>query len=96
MHCLGELEPAVMDMLWRADRPFKVRDVVDRLPRALAYTTVMTVLDNLHRKASVQRELLRKALGKPASSPGARRACGDAAARGPHGRHVAGHAVAGR
>jgi predicted transcriptional regulator len=58
MRRLGELEAAVMDVLWRAEDPLKVRDVLERLDtgRALAYTTVMTVLDNLHRKDWVSRE----------------------------------------
>jgi predicted transcriptional regulator len=54
---LGELESAIMDVLWRTEEPAKVRDVLDRLTgRTLAYTTVMTVLDNLYRKGWVQRE----------------------------------------
>lgn len=63
MHGLGELESAAMDVLWRADEPVKVREVLERLDtgRMLAYTTVMTVLDNLHRKSWVQRELVGKA-----------------------------------
>ncbi|MQA12538.1 MAG: BlaI/MecI/CopY family transcriptional regulator [Pseudonocardiaceae bacterium] len=63
MHGLGELETAVMDVLWLADEPVKVRDVLARLDtgRQLAYTTVMTVLDNLHRKQWVQRCLRGKA-----------------------------------
>ncbi|QIX52817.1 BlaI/MecI/CopY family transcriptional regulator [Rhodococcus sp. DMU1] len=54
---LGELESAVMDVLWQAEEPLRVRDVMVRLnsPRALAYTTVMTVLDNLHTKNMVSR-----------------------------------------
>jgi predicted transcriptional regulator len=57
MHGLGELESAIMDVLWSIDAPAKVRDVLDRLDtgRSLAYTTVMTVLDNLHRKQWVDR-----------------------------------------
>jgi predicted transcriptional regulator len=53
----GDLEATVMDRLWTAKRPLLVRDVVDLLSpqRALAYTTVMTVLDNLHRKGWVRR-----------------------------------------
>lgn len=52
-----------MDVLWRSAEPVKVRAVLERLdtPRQLAYTTVMTVLDNLHRKGWVQRELDGKA-----------------------------------
>lgn len=59
MQGLGELEAAVMDVLWHADGPLKVRDVLQRLDkgRPFAYTTVMTVLDNLHRKTWVDREL---------------------------------------
>lgn len=55
---LGELELKVMDVLWAADEPLRVRDVLERLPgdRALAYTTVMTVLDHLHTKDWVRRE----------------------------------------
>ncbi|KXF85773.1 penicillinase repressor [Rhodococcus ruber Chol-4] len=54
---LGELESAVMDVLWQAEEPLRVRDVMTRLDpaRALAYTTVMTVLDNLHTKNMVSR-----------------------------------------
>lgn len=63
MHGLGDLESAVMDVLWQADEPLKVRDVLTQLDtgRTLAYTTVMTVLDNLHRKSWVTRELVGKA-----------------------------------
>lgn len=55
---LGELETAVMDVLWQCDEPLPVREVVARLrpQRDLAYTTVMTVLDNLHSKGMVTRE----------------------------------------
>ncbi|MBK1783898.1 BlaI/MecI/CopY family transcriptional regulator [Prauserella cavernicola] len=58
MHGLGELETAVMNVLWDADEPIKVRDVLERLDtgKSLAYTTVMTVLDNLHRKGWAERE----------------------------------------
>jgi predicted transcriptional regulator len=54
---LGELEATVMNVLWAAEEPLKVRDVLERLDtgRQLAYTTVMTVLDNLHRKQWVER-----------------------------------------
>ncbi len=47
-----------MDVLWRAQGPLKVREVLEHLDtgRELAYTTVMTVLDNLHRKDWVTRE----------------------------------------
>lgn len=47
-----------MDALWAAQRPLLVREVVDALrpQRSLAYTTVMTVLDNLHRKGWLSRD----------------------------------------
>ena len=56
---LGKLEAAVMDVLWATSDPLTVREVLDRLPpqRNLAYTTVMTVLSNLNRKAMVEREV---------------------------------------
>jgi predicted transcriptional regulator len=55
---LGDLEAAIMDRLWTEQRPMLVRDVVDALApeRQLAYTTVMTVMDILHRKGWLQRE----------------------------------------
>jgi predicted transcriptional regulator len=55
---LGELEAAVMDRLWSWDRPTSVREVLDdvRRERDLAYTTVMTVMDNLHRKGLLARD----------------------------------------
>jgi predicted transcriptional regulator len=59
MRRLGDLEASVMDVLWSATEPMKVREVLAEVnqDRELAYTTVMTVLDNLHRKDWVIREL---------------------------------------
>ena len=51
----GDLEATVMDLLWSADRPLLVREVLDLLPARPAYTTVMTVMDNLHRKGWLDR-----------------------------------------
>jgi predicted transcriptional regulator len=54
---LGELERAVMDVLWDRGVPATVREVADVLAgRELAYTTVMTVLDRLAGKGMVERE----------------------------------------
>ncbi|MEH1014130.1 BlaI/MecI/CopY family transcriptional regulator [Micromonospora sp. CPCC 206060] len=58
---LGDLERAVMDVLWDrnpgAAGGVTVREVADALDgRELAYTTVMTVLDRLAGKGMVQRE----------------------------------------
>jgi len=54
---LGDLESDVMQRMWAHDGPMAVRDVLNELnrDRTLAYTTVMTVLDNLHRKGMVTR-----------------------------------------
>ncbi len=55
---LGQLETKVMDVLWDTPaQPLRVRDVMDRIDddTSRAYTTVMTVLDNLHRKGWVIR-----------------------------------------
>ena len=56
---LGELETEVMRRLWRRATPTSVRELVDELQedREIAYTTVMTVLDNLHKKGWLRREL---------------------------------------
>ncbi|HEU5265211.1 MAG TPA: BlaI/MecI/CopY family transcriptional regulator [Jatrophihabitans sp.] len=55
---LGDLEAAIMELLWDAPAPRRVREVVADLQpdRPLAYTTVMTVMDNLHRKGWLTRE----------------------------------------
>jgi predicted transcriptional regulator len=57
MRQLGELEAVIMDRLWQWGRPAPVRDVLDdlRKDRPLAYTTVMTVMENLHRKGWLRR-----------------------------------------
>jgi predicted transcriptional regulator len=59
MRGFGELEATIMDRLWSWDQPATVRDVLDdlRTTRGIAYTTVMSVMDNLHRKGWLQREL---------------------------------------
>ncbi len=58
MRPLGQLEATVMERLWASERSVAVRGVLVDLQkeRAIAYTTVMTVLDNLHRKGMVTRE----------------------------------------
>ena len=58
MRQLGELEAVVMDRLWDWGRPALVREVVEdlRADRPLAYTTVMTVMENLYRKGWLRRE----------------------------------------
>ena len=57
MRRFGELEAVIMDRLWDKGRPMLVREMVDdmRDDRPLAYTTVMTVMENLHRKGWLRR-----------------------------------------
>jgi predicted transcriptional regulator len=58
MRRFGDLEAVIMERLWVLGRPVLVREMVDDLrpERALAYTTVMTVMDNLYRKGWLRRE----------------------------------------
>ena len=58
MKRLGGLESEVMDLLWDADEPQSVRDLVDRFECGApkAYTTILTVVTHLHEKGWVQRE----------------------------------------
>ena len=51
---LGSLERQVMDVMW-AGGTFVVREVLARLDRPVAYTTVMTTLDRLYKKGFVAR-----------------------------------------
>ncbi|MEU3408688.1 BlaI/MecI/CopY family transcriptional regulator [Streptomyces sp. NPDC006670] len=55
---LGELEAEIMDRVWQWERPASVREIVDDINRGrtVAYTTVMTVADILHRKGWLSRE----------------------------------------
>ena len=48
----GDLEAAVMDVLWSAGRACTIREVLGALTpsRPLAYTTVQTVMDRLTKK----------------------------------------------
>lgn len=67
----GELEQAVMEILWSHTAPLSVRDVHELLSRdrSLAYTTVLTVLDRLAKKGNVLRSLEGRAwLYRPARS----------------------------
>lgn len=57
-----EAELELMNILWESG-PSTVQGVVDQLPayRPLAYTTVQTVLNVLHRKGGVRRKLCERA-----------------------------------
>lgn len=63
MRDFGELEARIMESLWAAHGPLTVRDVLTELleERPLAYTTVMTVMDKLHRKGWLTRESVGRA-----------------------------------
>ncbi len=54
----GELEAAVMQRIWAHDGPVTVRDIFEELrqERSIAYTTVMSTMDNLRRKGWLKRE----------------------------------------
>jgi predicted transcriptional regulator len=57
---MGRLETTVMDILWAAGES-SVHDVVARLDRPLAYTTVMTTLDRLYKKGLLDRKKVDRA-----------------------------------
>lgn len=54
----GDLEASIMDQVWAVSAPVSVREVVSALQaeRPLAYTTVQTVMEILHRKGWLTRE----------------------------------------
>jgi predicted transcriptional regulator len=54
----GDLEAVVMDRLWDRDDPTTVREVFKDMlhDREIAYTTVMSTMDNLYHKGWLLRE----------------------------------------
>jgi len=58
---LGSLESEVMQVIWNKRR-VTVRDILNILKneRAIAYTTVMTVMDHLYQKGFLEREKIKK------------------------------------
>jgi predicted transcriptional regulator len=54
----GELEAVLMDRIWEHGGPVTVRELFDELrrERPIAYTTVMSTMDNLHRKGWLARD----------------------------------------
>ena len=76
---LGPLEIRVMEVLWTAGQS-SVRDVVEKLERKLAYTTVMTTLDRLFKKGMLARQKSERAflyLPRLSNQEGERRRAGD-------------------
>jgi predicted transcriptional regulator len=61
-HVLGDLESAVIEVLWAESR-LTVVEVEERLRRGreIAHTTVLTTLDRMHRKGYLTREKQGKA-----------------------------------
>jgi predicted transcriptional regulator len=57
MRGFGELESVIMHRVWGHGLPVTVRELFDELQheRVIAYTTVMTTMDNLHRKGWLTR-----------------------------------------
>ena len=57
MPALGDLEAQVMHRMWARGESATVRDIVGDLQRErpIAYTTVMTVMDNLRKKGWLRR-----------------------------------------
>ena len=57
MRQFGGLEAVIMERLWEWGKPALVRELVEdlRKDRPIAYTTVMTVMENLHRKGWLRR-----------------------------------------
>lgn len=57
MRGFGDLEAVVMQQVWDRGRAVTVRELFDdlRRERAIAYTTVMSTMDNLHRKGWLDR-----------------------------------------
>ena len=53
----GDLEAAIMDVVWAAGAPVRVREVAEQLnrDRPLAFNTVQTVMENLYRKGWLAR-----------------------------------------
>lgn len=57
MRGFGDLEAVVMDRLWAWGRPATVREIYEEMlgQRRIAYTTVMTVMSQLHLKGWLTR-----------------------------------------
>jgi predicted transcriptional regulator len=53
----GDLEAVIMHRVWEHGKPVTVRELFDELSaeRTIAYTTVMSTMDNLHRKGWLDR-----------------------------------------
>jgi predicted transcriptional regulator len=63
MRGFGELETVVMDRVWSCDDTTTVREIFEALKttREIAYTTVLSTMDNLHGKGWLARRRQGKA-----------------------------------
>lgn len=71
MRTFGNLEAVIMDLAWSSAEPMTVRAMLGAIDREppLAYTTVLTVMDNLHGKGYLVRERQGRAfIYRPAKS----------------------------
>ena len=59
---LGDLEATVLRQLWETDRSLSVKEFQGRITKnhPVAVTTVATILDRLHTKGIVSRELIKE------------------------------------
>jgi predicted transcriptional regulator len=57
---MGRLESTLMEILWNTGES-SVNDVMARLDRPLAYTTIMTTLDRLYKKGLLARKKVERA-----------------------------------
>ena len=57
---LGDLEAALVEEFWRAQRPLSVKEFHEKISRtrAVAVTTVATILDRLYAKRILSRKLV--------------------------------------
>ncbi len=58
---LGDLELAVMNVVWGASEPMEVSEVVTALDHTRAYTTIMTTMARLHEKGFLDQERVGRA-----------------------------------
>lgn len=58
---LGDLELEVMDLLWKAQEPLQVNQVVKLMDHRKAYTTIMTTMSRLHEKGYLEQNRVGRA-----------------------------------
>ncbi|MGW7099589.1 BlaI/MecI/CopY family transcriptional regulator [Streptomyces sp. NPDC054883] len=71
-------------MLWSTDEPLTARQVRERLPGGLAYTTVLTILSRLHEKGMLLRHREGRGYADGGRSGRRARSAGDQRHAAPH------------